>query len=225
LLEYYAGLYDESRDPEAVLEEVGLSDDADTWYEKLSGGQQRRACVGITLINDPDVLFLDEPTTGIDPSGRRGLWRVIERLAAAGTTVLLTSHSMDEVEQLSDRVGLLADGQVVATGTPNALVEQHGGDSRLVVQTEADAEALSEMGYRVEQGAGEVTLHGIGATDIADAVEALSEAGVSYESFTWTEPTLEEVYLELTGERFGREGSGSRVVEDGGEPMTTEGER
>ncbi|AEN06077.1 ABC transporter ATP-binding protein [Halolamina sp.] len=226
LLEYYAGLYDDSRDPEAVLEEVGLADDADIWYEKLSGGQQRRACVGITLINDPDVLFLDEPTTGIDPTGRRGLWRVIERLAAAGTTVVLTSHSMDEVERLSDRVALLADGQVVATGTPNSLVEQHGGDPRLVVQTEADAEALTEMGYRIEEGAGELTLHGIGATDIADAVEALSAVGVSYESFTWTEPTLEEVYLELTGRRFGRERSRSRVVaEDGGERMATEGER
>jgi ABC-2 type transport system ATP-binding protein len=226
LLEYYAGLYDDSRDPEAVLEEVGLADDADIWYEKLSGGQQRRACVGITLINDPDVLFLDEPTTGIDPTGRRGLWRVIERLAAAGTTVVLTSHSMDEVERLSDRVALLADGQVVATGTPNSLVEQHGGDPRLVVQTEADAEALTEMGYRIEEGAGELTLHGIGATDIADAVEALSAVGVSYESFTWTEPTLEEVYLELTGRRFGRARSRSRVVaEDGGERMATEGER
>lgn len=219
LLDYYAGLYDESRDPETVLEEVGLADDADTWYEKLSGGQQRRACVGITLVNDPDVLFLDEPTTGIDPTGRRGLWRVVERLAEAGTTVVLTSHSMEEVERLSDRVALMADGQVVATGTPEELIEHHGGKPRLVVRTDADAEALLEMGYRIEERNGELVLHGIGAREIADAVEALEGAAVEYESFTWTEPTLEEVYLELTGRRFGRERSVSRAVaEDGGHP-------
>ena len=225
LLDYYAGLYDESRDPETVLEEVGLADDADTWYEKLSGGQQRRARVGITLVNDPDVLFLDEPTTGIDPTGRRGLWRVVERLAEAGTTVVLTSHSMEEVERLSDRVALMADGQVVATGTPEELIEHHGGKPRLVVRTDADAEALLEMGYRVEERNGELVLHGIGAREIADAVETLEGAAVEYESFTWTEPTLEEVYLELTGRRFGRERSVSRAVaEDGGHPAR-EGER
>jgi len=225
LLEYYAGLYDESRDPEQILQDVGLADDADTWYEKLSGGQQRRACVGITLVNDPDVLFLDEPTTGIDPTGRRGLWRVVERLAESGTTVVLTSHSMEEVERLSDRVALMADGQVVATGTTEHLIDQHGGKPRLVVRTEADAEALLEMGYRVEERESELVLHGIGATDIAAAVEALESADVEYESFTWTEPTLEEVYLELTGRRFGRERSQSRAVaEDGGSRVSAEAE-
>jgi ABC-2 type transport system ATP-binding protein len=223
LLDYYGGLYDAARETEAVLRDVGLADDADTWYENLSGGQQRRACVGITLVNDPDVLFLDEPTTGIDPTGRRGLWRVIEGLAAEGTTVFLTSHSMDEVERLSDRVALLADGQVVASGSPAELVEQHGGEPRLVIRTENGADALARSGYRVEQGPGEVTLHGISARDIDAAVEALSDADVQYESFTWTEPTLEEVYLELTGRRFGRERSQSRVVAvDGSVPETLE---
>jgi len=228
LVDYYAGLYDDARETGAVLRDVGLENDADTWYEDLSGGQQRRACVGVTLVNDPDVLFLDEPTTGIDPSGRRGLWRVLEELAARGTTVVLTSHSMEEVERLADRVALLSDGRVVAAGSPAELVEQHGGEPRLVVQTD-DAEALAESGYRVEAGAGEVTLHGIGATEIDEAVQALSAAGVEYESFTWTEPTLEEVYLELTGRQFGRERSRQRVVAEGSdtpEPVEqTGGER
>ncbi|MFC6737269.1 ABC transporter ATP-binding protein, partial [Halolamina salina] len=131
LLGYYAELYDEARDVSSVIAEVGLEDSADTWYEELSGGQQRRACVGITLVNDPDVLFLDEPTTGIDPAGRRDLWTLIEKLAAAGTTVVLTSHSMDEVERLADRVAMLADGEVVAEGSPAALIAEHGGESRL----------------------------------------------------------------------------------------------
>lgn len=202
LLAYYAGLYDATRDPDDVLSEVGLDSSADTWYEELSGGQKRRACVGITLVNDPDVLFLDEPTTGIDPTGRRDLWTLIERLAAAGTTVFLTSHSMDEIERLADEVAMLAAGQVVATGTPNALIAEHGGDSRLEVRTEASADSLAECDFHVESSAGRLTLRGVDAADIDDAVDALAAAGIDYESFTWTEPTLEDVYLELTGEQF-----------------------
>ena len=202
LLGYYADLYDEARDVDAVIDEVGLEAAAGTWYEELSGGQKRRACVGITLVNDPDVLFLDEPTTGIDPAGRRALWTLIEDLAAAGTTVFLTSHSMDEVERLADRVAMLADGAVVAEGSPGALVAEHGGDSRLVVRTEASADPLADSGFRVEASAGRLTLHDVDAADIDDAVDALAAAGVDYESFTWTEPTLEDVYLELTGQQF-----------------------
>ncbi|QKY19475.1 ABC transporter ATP-binding protein [Halolamina sp. CBA1230] len=202
LLGYYADLYDEARDVDSVIAEVGLESSAETWYEELSGGQQRRACVGITLVNDPDVLFLDEPTTGIDPAGRRDLWTLIEELAAAGTTVVLTSHSMDEVERLADEVAMLADGDVVAEGTPAALVAEHGGESRLVVRTEASAALLADSGFRVEASAGRLTLHDVDAADIDAAVDALAAAGIDYESFTWTQPTLEDVYLELTGRRF-----------------------
>jgi len=213
LLDYYADLYDEARDTDSVISEVGLGSAADTWYENLSGGQKRRACVGITLVNDPDVLFLDEPTTGIDPTGRRDLWRLIEDLAATGTTVFLTSHSMDEIERLSDQVAMLADGAVVATGTPSALVTEHGGDSRLVVRTEADAEPLTERPFRVESSAGRLTLHGVDAVDIDDAVDALAAADIAYESFTWTEPTLEDVYLELTGTQFRAGGASEESTE------------
>jgi len=222
LLDYYADLYDESRDPDAVIAEVGLDTAADTWYEELSGGQQRRACVGITLVNDPDVLFLDEPTTGIDPVGRRDLWTLIENLAADGVTVFLTSHSMDEVERLADEVALLADGAVVATGTPGALIAEHGGESRLEVRTEASAELLADADFAVDASAGRLTLHDVDAADIDDAVDALAAAGIDYESFTWTEPTLEDVYLELTGESF-RGGEVAAPTESPAE--TTEVER
>ncbi|NHX36110.1 MULTISPECIES: ABC transporter ATP-binding protein [Halolamina] len=213
LFGYYANLYDEAREVDSVVSEVGLEDAADTWYEELSGGQQRRACVGITLVNDPDVLFLDEPTTGIDPTGRRDLWTLIEQLAAEGTTVFLTSHSMDEVERLADQVAMLADGRMIAEGTPSALVAEHGGDSRLVVRTEANADPLADAGFRVEASAGRLTLHGVDATRIDDAVDALAAAGIDYESFTWTQPTLEDVYLELTGRSFRGEGVTAAATE------------
>ncbi|MEZ3115753.1 ABC transporter ATP-binding protein [Halobaculum sp. MBLA0147] len=133
LLAYYAGLYDESRAVADVLADVGLTDAADTWYEDLSGGQKRRACVGAALVNDPDLLFLDEPTTGIDPAGRRAVWGLVESLADAGTAVVLTSHSMTEIERLSDRVGLLREGRLVAVGPPAELVADHAGPPRLVI--------------------------------------------------------------------------------------------
>ena len=139
LVDYYGGLYDEARDTEAVLDDVGMADDADAWYETLSGGQQRRTCVATAVVNDPDLLFLDEPTTGIDPAGRRAIHRLIERLAAGGTTVFLTSHAMDEVERLADRVALLRDGRVVASGAPDRLVAEHGGAPRLDADTAAAA--------------------------------------------------------------------------------------
>jgi len=126
-----------------------MADDADVWYETLSGGQKRRTCVATAIVNDPDLLFLDEPTTGIDPAGRRSIHRLIERLAGGGTTVFLTSHAMDEVERLADRVALLRDGKIVAVGAPEELIADHGGEPRLEVKldgpaSEADCEAVQE---------------------------------------------------------------------------------
>ncbi|KAB1191929.1 ATP-binding cassette domain-containing protein [Haloferax sp. MBLA0076] len=205
LVSYYAGLYDGGRDPADVLAEVGLADVGDTWYENLSGGQQRRACIALTLVNDPDVLFLDEPTTGIDPAGRRALWTLIDDLADRGTTVFLTSHSMEEVERLADRVGLLNEGTIVTVGRPDQLVAEYGGESRLVVRTASDADLDgvslpgSLSGDVTDDG---LTVYGVGPRQISDAVDALDEAGVVYESLVWKQPGLEEVYLSLTGEQF-----------------------
>jgi len=201
LIAYYAGLYDEARAVDAVLDDVGLADDADTWYENLSGGQQRRACVGTALVNDPDVLFLDEPTTGIDPAGRRSLWSLVDDLAAGGTTVLLTSHSMTEVERLADRVGLLRDGQVVAVGSPDELIADHGGDSRLFLDGVADASAVaSALDADVSDRDGRLVVSGVALADVGRVVADLEGAGVDFDSFTWAEPSLEDVYLRLTGE-------------------------
>ncbi|UPV73469.1 ABC transporter ATP-binding protein [Halorussus limi] len=215
LVAYYAGLYDEARDPDTVLAEVGLDAEDDTWYENLSGGQQRRTCVGTALVNDPDLLFLDEPTTGIDPAGRRALWTLVEDLADRGTTVFLTTHSMEEAERLADRVGLLADGELAAVGAPSDLVAEYGGRTRIVVETETDsgiddgaadatglagaADALAGTDFEVEASEGRLVVTGVRPEDIAEVVAALNEGGVAYESLTWTEPDLEDAFLRLTG--------------------------
>lgn len=224
LLAYYAGLYDDARPVDAVIEDVGLTDAADTWYEELSGGQRRRACVGAALVNDPELLFLDEPTTGIDPAGRRAVWRLVESLAADGTAVLLTSHSMSEIERLSDRVGLLRDGELVAVGPPAGLVADHAGPARLVVEPGEDtpasavADALRDAGFTVAVGEGEAAVEGVATAEIGSAVTALDDAGVAYGALTWTEPGLEDAYLRLTGETFeGHHQPGASVVTGDGD--------
>ncbi|KDE60392.1 ABC transporter ATP-binding protein [Halostagnicola sp. A56] len=236
LLEYYAGLYDAARDPEAVLADVGLADAGETWYENLSGGQKRRVCVGSALVNDPDVLFLDEPTTGIDPAGRRTVWRLIEGLAAEGTTVVLTTHDMAEAERLADRVGLLADGSLVASGPPATLVEKYGGASRLTIETaervstdlfdglegrQAETDA-AEIGAaetdvaeinatEIDARDGALVFEAISPTAIGTVVDVLEAEEIEYTSLTWSEPDLERAYLELADDaeaaRTGHSGS------------------
>lgn len=203
LIAYYAGFYDEPRTVESVLDDVGLAADADTWYENLSGGQRRRACVGTALVNDPDVLFLDEPTTGIDPAGRRSLWTLIDDLAAGGTTVLLTSHSMAEVERLADRVGLLRSGGLVAVGTPEELIAAHAGDSHLLVDGVDRGAVEAALDHAVEARNGRLVVRDVALADVGRIAERLEVAGLDVDSFTWAEPNLEEVYLRLTGESMG----------------------
>ena len=215
LVAYYAGLYDDARDPEAVLDDVGLDGaDAATEYRDLSGGQKRRTCVASALVNDPDLLVLDEPTTGIDPAGRRRLWSLLADLAEAGTTVLLTTHYMEEAESLADRVGLLAEGRLVAEGPPRELIAAHGGDSRLELdvpeeQEGAAARALELAGYHPVPDEHALAVTGIDPRDIGDVVDALDDEGVDYGAVTWKQPDLEDVYLAVTGTE----------VTAGGEPV------
>ena len=211
LLRYYSTRYPTTRDPEDVLEAVGLADAADTWYEDLSGGQQRRLCVGTTLLNEPDVLVLDEPTTGIDPAGRRTVWGLIESLVETGTTVLLTTHDMDEAHHLADRIGLLADGRLLATGTPEALIDEYGGENQLTVDLDrtalsADAD-IAELTTSIEErlgGAvrvhdGRLEIADVAATEIGTVVETLEDREIAYTELSWEEPDLEDVYLTLAG--------------------------
>jgi ABC-2 type transport system ATP-binding protein len=201
LVDYYGGLYDDPLPTDDVLADVGLTGSADTWYENLSGGQQRRTCVGTALVNDPDLLLLDEPTTGIDPAGRRALWELLASLADAGTTVFITTHYMEEAHALGDRVGLLADGELVAVDDPDALVAAYGGETRLEIDGEFDASVDRALDYPTTREADRLVVHEVAPAAIGEVVETLAATGASYDSLTWSEPDLEDVYLELTAEQ------------------------
>ena len=200
LITYYRGLYDSGREVEELLAAVGMTDSAETYYENLSGGQKRRTCVAATLVNDPELLILDEPTTGIDPAGRRQLWRLLTDLADAGTTIFITTHFMEEAQQLADQVGLLAGGELVALDTPSELIAEYGGDSLLYIDGEFEESVQSVLDYETSLDDDRLTVRNVRPEAIGSITATLDDAGIEYESLTWTEPDLEDVYLELTGQ-------------------------
>jgi ABC-2 type transport system ATP-binding protein len=182
-LDLYAGYFRAPRATEDVIALIGLEGKADERASRLSGGQQRRLDVGMALIGDPELLFLDEPTTGFDPSARRQAWDVIAGLGDLGKTVFLTTHYMDEAQRLADRVTIIAAGQIVAQGTPEDLGERDAGETTI----------------RYRSGEKEVVLR------TATPVQALHELtgkalanGEELEGLEVTRPSLEDVYLELT---------------------------
>jgi ABC-2 type transport system ATP-binding protein len=200
-LEMYAGYYEHPRDVAETIELIGLTDKADDRTGRLSGGQQRRLDVAVALIGDADLLFLDEPTTGFDPSARRAAWQVIEGLRDLGKTVMLTTHYMDEAQALADRVAVIASGRIIAAGTPYDLggrrdaecvisFELPGGDSA-TVQAAVGGE-WSRTNGRLSLRTGDPTrsLHELTGWALAN--------GIGLEGLEVTRPSLEDVYLELT---------------------------
>jgi ABC-2 type transport system ATP-binding protein len=203
-IEMYGGYYPRSRPTGEVIQVVGLDEKAETRVRRLSGGQLRRLDVAIALSGDPELLFLDEPTTGFDPSARRNAWEVVRNLAALGKTVLLTTHFMDEAQYLADRVAVIAKGQIVAEGPPDSLAGRDRMNTRIRYRVPSTAQPPS----RPEQRSLGDGLFEMRVEDPTKVIHELSgwalEGGVSLEALEVTQPSLEDVYLELTG---GEEGS------------------
>ncbi len=201
MLEMYAGYYPKPRSVDEVIELVDLGEKADGRVRTLSGGQQRRLDLGLGLIGDPDLLFLDEPTTGFDPSARRQAWEVIRRLGDLGKTVLLTTHYMEEAQALADRVVVIAAGEKVADGSPESI----GGRSTADVTIRFDlptgvqvADLPVEASEEAARVAQVLTAH---PTAILGELTAWAIGrGEELEGLTVARPSLEDVYLQITGE-------------------------
>ena len=202
-LELYAGYYAHPRDIAETIALVGLEGKADTLGDHLSGGQRRRLDVALALIGDPELIFLDEPTTGFDPSARRAAWSVIDGLRALGKTVFLTTHYMDEAEQLADRIAVIADGTIVAEGTPQTL----GGRDRLASTIRFTlpngfgiADLPETLRLLVEPNAnGTVAIRTEAPLQhVRDLADWASTSGVDLPDVDVRRPTLEDVYLTLT---------------------------
>jgi len=183
-LSVFAGYYRSPRDPGEVIEIVGLTDKRDARVRTLSGGQKRRLDLGLALVGDPELIFLDEPTTGFDPGARRSAWETIRNLRSLGKTVLLTTHYLYEAEQLADRVAVLRDGVIVREGTPAELT---GGSAETEIRYRRDGETIVERTAEPTRRLHELT-------------EAALADGGELDGLEVRRPTLEDVYLELTGE-------------------------
>ncbi|MEU4379311.1 ABC transporter ATP-binding protein [Micromonospora echinofusca] len=184
VVRHFAGFYADADDPDKVVERVGLAGKAKARTHTLSGGQKRRLDVALGIVGRPELLFLDEPTTGFDPEARREFWELIRDLAAAGTTIVLTTHYLDEAESLADRVGVIAGGRVVEVATPDQL-----GNRR---------EALATVSWRTPEGARQTAES---ATPTALVAELAARFGGEVPGLTVTRPTLEDIYLRMIGHR------------------------
>ncbi len=202
-LELYAGYYSAPRDIAETIGLVGLDEKAETLGEQLSGGQRRRLDVALALIGDPELIFLDEPTTGFDPSARRAAWSVVAGLRALGKTVFLTTHYMEEAEHLADRIAVIAAGRIVAEGTPRAL----GGRERMpaTISFTLPAGTAEELPAALEQLVrtatdGRVVLESKRPlVDVKALADWALERDLDLHDLDVRRPSLEDVYLQLTG--------------------------
>jgi ABC-2 type transport system ATP-binding protein len=205
VLDLFGGYYPKPRDSGEVIDLVGLTDKAGARVKTLSGGQQRRLDLALGLVGDPDLLFLDEPTTGFDPSARRRSWELIESLRDLGKTILLTTHYMDEAQNLADRVAIIAAGRIVASGTPDSLGGRDEGEVQIAFRLPAGT-ALADLPPglpgRPASDEDRVLLRTTEPTRALHVLTAWAlRRGEELDALTVTRPSLEDVYLQLTGDQ------------------------
>jgi ABC-2 type transport system ATP-binding protein len=200
----WASLYlKKAIDGERLLEQLGLTDKRDAWFMNLSGGQKQRLFIALALVNDPEVVFLDELTTGLDPQSRRAIWDLVRGIRERGKTVFLTTHLMEEAERLCDRVAIIEHGRIIDMDTPRKLVDRHCTERTVFLDTDdPNAEEL----FRAIPGAEAVTradlrftIRGRGDDLVTEVIHCLSENRIRVTDFRTILPNLEDVFLKLTG--------------------------
>ena len=190
-------------DGDRLLDQLGLAEKRDAWFMTLSGGQKQRLFIVLALVNDPDVVFLDELTTGLDPQARRAIWDLVRGIRARGKTVFLTTHLMEEAERLCDRVAIIEHGRIIDIDSPDALVARHCPERTVIVDT---AQQPAVEHFRAIPGVTDVacddrrvTIRGTGAGFVTAVIQMLSANGIGVTDFRTVHPTLEDVFLRLTG--------------------------
>lgn len=206
-VEYWARLFDMQttrKEIGGLLDRVGLSERKNLMSKKLSGGEKRKLGIAISLINEPELLFLDEPTTGLDPKARRDLWKLIEEIQGRGTTVFLTTHYLDEAEKLSDDVAIMHKGKIIARGSPSSLIAQYG-TTTVVVLEGVGMEGLNEVtrrGIEATESNGDVMVPVRNPTEMRTVFAKLSALELKVKDMYTRRQTLEDVFLGLVGTKM-----------------------
>ncbi len=202
-LDLFASFYHHSIDWNSLLETLGLEDKRNSYINKLSGGQKQRLYIALALVNDPELIFLDELTTGLDPQARRMMWKLVQDIRNQGKTVFLTTHYMEEAEQLCNRVAIIDRGNIIALDTPENLIRSLGVDSRIIfsVKEPFEIEHLKKLKSvsRVECRNERVIVYGQGEKLVGEVVNMLTVDGVYFHDLRTEQPTLDDVFLTLTG--------------------------
>jgi ABC-2 type transport system ATP-binding protein len=199
----WASLYPKPVDGDRLIEQLGLSDKRNAWFMTLSGGQKQRLFIALALINDPELVFLDELTTGLDPQARRAIWELVRGIRQRGKTVFLTTHLMEEAERLCDRVAIIDHGRIIDIGAPAELVRRHGPDRTVIVATDDPTagerfQGLPQVTSVTSQGS-QFTLRGRGDDFVTQVIHCLADHRLRVIDFRTELPTLEDVFLKLTG--------------------------
>src|SRR5438876_9535371 len=202
-IQYYADLFGVTVDSSEILRKVVLDDAVNTYFEDLSGGQKQKVGLALSLVNNPELLFLDEPTTGLDPQARRAVWEVIRGLKKEGRTVLLTTHYLEEAEELADRVAIMNKGKIITSGTPAEIITNHSSGERLLVHgSERLAKYLEKnASLPVEfDGRDLISLSLHRKEDVMAAVAAIQESGLEWDDLRTKRDSLEDIFVRLVGE-------------------------
>ncbi len=209
-INYYANLFNVKVNADEILKEVLLEDMAKQSFENLSGGQKQKTGLALSLVNSPELLFLDEPTTGLDPNARRAIWEVIRGLKAKGKTIILTTHYLDEAQQLSDRVAIMDHGHIVAMGTTEEIIQQHGSGERLEIHgNEKLAEyikANTELEVEYDRAKQELTIPLKKKIDALAALAAAEQSGLDWGEIQTRQDSLDDVFVKLVSEPIGEQG-------------------
>jgi ABC-2 type transport system ATP-binding protein len=202
-VDLWASLYRKSLDAGHLLEQLGLVEKQDAWFMTLSGGQKQRLFIALALINDPELVFLDELTTGLDPQARRAIWELVRGIRQRGKTVFMTTHLMDEAERLCDRVAIIDRGRIIDIDSPAALVRRHCPERTVIVTTsQPSADALFRqlpVVTGVERRDGDVFIQGRGDDFVTNVIQCLAVQAIPVTDLRTASPTLEDVFLRVTG--------------------------
>lgn len=206
-VDLFGGYYQRAIPTDALLEELSLTDKMESYVSQLSGGQRQRLALALALVNDPAVVFLDEPTTGLDPQARRGVWSTIADLRQKEKTIILTTHYMEEAEELCRRVAIMDHGKIIALDTPDALIEAAGLDSRIemnrVPEVLRSMLNQADLPARVSEDGDKVLLHTRKASRVLKEITRMAdERDIDLESISVQKATLEDVFLTLTGRQL-----------------------